>query len=988
MNNTMNNLMNKTVDSSYANNNSFPAKLNNANYWLVYSIVWLFVAFLTYSSFFLFHKSFIISSDGFSEYYVALKYYGIYLRQIFRNLINMHRLIIPDWDFCIGEGSDIITTLHSYCIGDPLCLLSFFVPSEYTHYLYGVITLLRLYISGISFSALAFGTGQKNKWAILAGSISYSLCYWGITCASGHPFLVIPMIVFPLMILGIEYILQERRHWFFTIFTATSAICNLYLFYITALLTVFYTLIRLFILPDKEVKTKLLYLIKIAGCAITGVCISACILFPVAMFYKDDQRLSVGQPFHLLYPLYNYATLPGSLLSSSNAYVAIGFIVPELIAIICLFFDKHDNRNAAKLLKILTVISGIFILFPIFGRLFNLMSYATNRWIFAFSLLGSYTLTYKWDTLLSIDKYLSKKIYLSGIALYGVCIFFKDSRLDMVFAMMALYFITAYVINPGSLTTKDSIQSRNRALILIAFFNVSLFGIWVYAPSFNDVSKNNMTYNEVTDKVSSYAENMLRTELGYTRSESGIPLRISGRDLNRNANILNRFSSTQYYWSMTNSYVTSYRALMELPDPSIYSFTNYDDRTSLTALSSTQYYITKEDNSTGIPYGFTPVYTGNSKESLINKYNEKLRSEIGTEPTDVQYDYIRNWFYDPYTIFKNEYNLPITYCYDSFISKEKYEELNPLSRQELLLKTCMIDEKLFETDEYKGTAVDYIIPSSVSCNNLGITYNDNAFVTTEYNTSANISFNAPAGAETYIRIRGLDFTQTPIYDLYMGDDALDPLNLYNKTGYDLLDADEKYLLFKERYHMHYDEDVTLSVTSSNGYTKSFNYRREEAPFSSGRHDYIINMGYSEKPTKSFTLSFPLRGVYSIDSIEIYSIPMDGYEECISDLGKSHLDNVKYDIDSISGTINLDTPKILTAAIPFCRGWSAYIDGSPAHVLAVNNHYIGLEVPKGNHYVSFVYSTPYKKQGLVLSVIGIIIWAVMIIGSLRSEDKPV
>ena len=40
------------------------------------------------------------------------------------------------WDMNIGYGSDILTTLHYYVIGDPLTLLSVFVPAEHTETLY------------------------------------------------------------------------------------------------------------------------------------------------------------------------------------------------------------------------------------------------------------------------------------------------------------------------------------------------------------------------------------------------------------------------------------------------------------------------------------------------------------------------------------------------------------------------------------------------------------------------------------------------------------------------------------------------------------------------------------------------------------------------------------------------------------------------------------------------------------------------------------
>mgnify|MGYP002225045529 CR=1 FL=1 len=50
-----------------------------------------------------------------------------------------HKLELPMWDMNIGYGSDILTTLHYYVIGDPLTLLSVFVPADKTEVLYEVL---------------------------------------------------------------------------------------------------------------------------------------------------------------------------------------------------------------------------------------------------------------------------------------------------------------------------------------------------------------------------------------------------------------------------------------------------------------------------------------------------------------------------------------------------------------------------------------------------------------------------------------------------------------------------------------------------------------------------------------------------------------------------------------------------------------------------------------------------------------------------------
>ena len=74
--------------------------------------------------------------DGWYQHYKCLVYYSQYLRQILKDLLTLHRLVIPHWDFYIGEGADIINAMHYYVIGDPFALFSVFVPLRFMHHFF------------------------------------------------------------------------------------------------------------------------------------------------------------------------------------------------------------------------------------------------------------------------------------------------------------------------------------------------------------------------------------------------------------------------------------------------------------------------------------------------------------------------------------------------------------------------------------------------------------------------------------------------------------------------------------------------------------------------------------------------------------------------------------------------------------------------------------------------------------------------------------
>ena len=147
-------------------------------------------------------KSFIHKGDGMQQHYIALEYWGNYLRQIIRDLVFAHRLNIPQWNLHIGNGADILTTLHYYVIGDPLNLLAVLVPSRYTEYLYAFLCFLRYYLAGITFSMYCFYNKNK-KLPVFLGSLIYVYSQWMIVTGLDHPYFMNPVIYLPLSLIHI-----------------------------------------------------------------------------------------------------------------------------------------------------------------------------------------------------------------------------------------------------------------------------------------------------------------------------------------------------------------------------------------------------------------------------------------------------------------------------------------------------------------------------------------------------------------------------------------------------------------------------------------------------------------------------------------------------------------------------------------------------------------------------------------------------------------
>ena len=361
------------------------------DYYFVYTLLFLFIAFFCYSYFILSGTSLIWKHDGWNQYFRALVYYSQYLRDIIKTLIEEHRLVIPRWDFYITEGGDIFNTLHYYVIGDPLALLSVFVPLRFMHYFYSLLSLLRMYLAGITFSELCFGTGKLNRLAVITGAVSYAFCYWALSNSSRHPYFINPMIYLPLIILGIEKIIRKEKAYLLAIAVALAASCNFYFFYMMVVLSVVYAFFRLGFMYKTDLAQWMKILVKIGAVALVGVCMAGVIFSQAMLMFSHDMRMStVDQPFHWLYPTAYYSALPGVTLAfGKNTYwLRMGYTPLVIVSVFMLFLQKKKNY----LLKTLFITGVVIILLPIGGRILNGMSYMTNRWSWAFALLCSYIL--------------------------------------------------------------------------------------------------------------------------------------------------------------------------------------------------------------------------------------------------------------------------------------------------------------------------------------------------------------------------------------------------------------------------------------------------------------------------------------------------------------------------------------------------------------------------------------------------------------------
>lgn len=628
------------------------------SYYLKYSLLFLALALFIWYFYRIQNKTLINEGgDGLRQYYRSLLYYSSYYRKILRNVFIDRNLVIPQWDYVIGEGNDILWTFHYYGINDPINLLSIFFNSNNLYIFYDISVFLRLYLAGIAFSEFCFYLKKQNGIAVLSGALLYTFSGFAVSSLYGHIYFINVLIYFPLVILGIEHIIEEDNGILLTISCLFASTNNIYFFYMIVLSAVIYSIIRVFT-TSLNTKNKIYKLLRITLYSFLGVLIGSFIFLPVLYSMISNSRLSTNIQFNLFYNLSYYIDILSAIIYKDDyigCYSILGFF---LIIYLC-----RSKKNITE--KIFLIVGLMLTIFPVFGYVYNAFTYVTYRWVFVLDLLIFYFVVDKFDEIM-VDTKQHKVLYFTITIIYTLfCVLTnkEDAKLHIAFGMIAIALIILI-----SIVKKESI---NRFLFLCTgIVCIGLVLFIKFSPMYWDCAKFGTDIKTIinisNEEFSAFEE--INDETFY---------RYSGDSITTNSNINGSKSSTGYYWSVANNDVIEFRKQVGLSDKNNHHYDNYDDSLVLNSLASVKYYV--EDSDGRLPFGY-------------------------------------NWYgqYNNYDIYKTDYSLPLVYTYDSYIDEEKWSNLDLISKQEALTQGVVIDTE----DNLNYNKKDLIYENTIVDSNL------------------------------------------------------------------------------------------------------------------------------------------------------------------------------------------------------------------------------------------------------------------------------
>lgn len=938
------------------------------SYYLLYTTLFFLGILMMYMIFIKNNVSFIwkhSSADGYTQHYTSLVYLGQWGRQVLKNIFINHTFEIPLWDFSIGYGADILSSMNYYAFGDPLNIFSIFVPSEYTEYLYNFLVIARLYLAGLSFSWFSFKLNRGKK-GTLAGAFVYIFCGFVIYAGIRHPFFINPMIYLPLLLLGVEKIYRKESFAVFTIAVCVSAISNFYFFYMIAIITAIYVIVRYFTMARQHcVKDALHQLLKVFGSAILGVGLSAFIFLPIVYVFLTSTRTDSALEQNLLYYNWNYyETLITSAFSNVSAvnWTCLTFAAPSFASIVTLFMTKNKHKGV----KITFVVLFGMTLIPVFGKIFNGFSYVSNRWSFALAGIVAIIVATIWEDMLSLTK---KQLIVLGIstALYCILAVALHGIGRNLFISLAIIMGTCMLLIIYKKHTFPFLTKNVTSLLLVLMILVS-----------SGVN----AYYKYSSRHSGYAEQFLQTGealQGIKKSSDAIAQKYTSKEdtfvrneqdeiSNSNASVITKSTGLQFFWSLENSGASDFFFENGLNNFLSQKYQNLNGRAFLNSLASVKYFISSDEEPPK-PYGFDEI------DTLKRGKKE-------------------------YTVYKNNHSLPLGYTYSSYIDKIQYNQMTMAEKQQALVQSVVLEDtnstkglELYQQGIPEFTHTE--VKCSVSVIKNATIESDSTIIAHKKKAKIKLTFEGLENCDYYLNVENMYFDYISKYELYNDDND----DYWSQEEFNALEGEEKDKVLDSK-NVKYGKDnckALITVTSKNPDKDAkteenkikFTYITEQFRYATGQDDFLVNIGYSKNARTSVVITLPIRGAYSFENLSIICQPMENYETNINSLKEDIMVNEEIGTNTVSGEITLDKDKILCLSVPYNTGWTAYVDGKETEILKANTMYMALPLTKGKHTIKLVYTTPYIMEGAVISLISLTVFvALWIIIKRKFKNKQV
>lgn len=686
-------------------------KSHQLNYYCVFTVIFIFTVFFTFFAYILNGKTLIWNVDGLQENFVSFRYFREYYLTILRGIFSGN-FYIPMFDFTIGEGSDILTTLAWNGLWDPLNFLSVFVKEEYLGIGYSILIILRMFLAGIFFLRYCF-YHRKEKLPTLCGSLVYCFCGFALH-QFVQPYFMVPLLMFPLIITELEKLYYEKKNTGFILSVFLLAISNFYFLYMITALVGIWT-ICLFICDKYKFREAIKLLIKIIAYYFIAIALSAFTLLPVCIAFFNNGRS--GSSYSILDSIWHYDM-------ASYFKMFIGMFVPfaeavygtdlnyPAVAILVLFFMWRIKKECTKHLKLIFVVLTIILIVPFGGSIMNGFSYTTNRWTFAYSfVIAIFVVDYLYDMFkIPVRRIIS--LFIAELIILVIFIYQRIYINHYVTAGLIILIGTTGLLIFINIIYRD--QQRFYYGILILSFvciNIILNGYYRYHENQNGYVKKFVDINCVSNIY-----NFPQIRIQDLQHDQFFRVGIDNDSIYNRGMALGYKGISIYESIIHENFSDFYKEFNLVTMKDYLNMKGYDNSIILDSLNAVVFKVSSDPH-LELPEEFTLYY---------------------------QEDQTR--------CFENPYAAPLGFVYDKAITYNEFKSFSPVEKMEILTQRVVLSSE-------KGDGSTPVLESYLAEYRLeekNSEYNNGILTIGEGGGNINFYFDVPENNELYIRFKNFD----------------------------------------------------------------------------------------------------------------------------------------------------------------------------------------------------------------------------------------
>lgn len=832
--------------------------------------------------------------------------YGPLFAEFYERFVNFDSFL---YSWTSGGGGTFLGNFYNY-LSSPFALVMLLVGHKNMPEAIAIMIILKAMTASFTFSYFLrkkYSSEQSpiiSAFGVLYACSGYFIAYyWNVMWIDSF-------YLFPLVMLGIDKIIRERKASLYIVSLTLTFLTNYYMAYMVCIFSVLFFIYNYFTqyelsstyfgkLKEREnnIKSTLSYVINslrnsrffdtgsiFAFSSVMSACLSAFALIPVYFVLQNCSATSGTFPEELktYFSVFDFlanhlAYLDPTIRSSGEDVLPNVYCGILTVMLVPLFIFSNKISGKEKILS-------CGILGVMFASCYtNYLNYIWHGFHFPndlpyrFSYMYSFLLLiFAFRALTFIKEYTRRQIIGVGTAIIFFVIMVQEigsKNFSEVGVWICVAFVGIYCLALGILHSKNFPKMAVCALLLCSccaeYIVANTNNYSMDQPKTNFVSDYD-DFQILKDKIDEYEGNdNYRMELTSLRARMDPCWYYYNGVSTFSSMAYEKVSNMQYHLGMFGNYINSYTYHRQTP---VYN-----------AFFALDYIVDNDQGST-------------------SQINEEYYNRLFSKGKFVAYE--------------NNYTLPIAFRANEDIEIWSHDNSNPFEVQSALFQSATGLNQVF----YDIT-LDKVSTNNTTCNYDG--YGD-------------------SGCYPYT-VTGDSADASLTYDLTVQESG--NAYIYFKTGSNSV------------------ERITVSLSDGTAISQPIDTK-----------PHILDLGYMEKgdtisvyaPITEGTTGYTYLYAVTLNDEEFRS----GYDQLKAD----SLNIESFEETEITGTLKASEDGIIYTSINYDTGWSVYIDGekvSDEDIVIIGDALLGVRVTEGNHTITFKYVPEGLVFGLMISIMALI-----------------